>query len=725
MALIGPVLDDRTYAELKAALVKRIPVCAPEWTDHNESDPGIALLELFAHLGESLLFRFNQIPEATRVAFLRLLGVQARPAVSARTLLALTTERPEGAQVLRGTASFAGAIPFETEDEAYVWPLTAAGLGKSSAPAMDTTTPEGQAEKRRRDNARAASHVPQGDPHQFYVVEMLGPDPMAPDAVTIDVSQTLDQSLWIAVLADDTANPSELRHRTLFVGVAFDETIDQPPPVVASSNQALPRWEVGGLQGKPPAMLWELWQGNGSSPTLRALDVVGDTTRGMTTTGVVKLALPDDFPPQRRGDVPAGDRTSPPPLDDEKVAAKVIAWLRVRRPDDENDAIHKVRWVGFNAVSVAQVSTAVPELLGTGTAGPGQTYQLTQRSIVAGSVHLEVEQPEGWVEWTEVETFAGSGALDRHYTVDPLAGTVTFGSRSVVPQLGERVRVTAYRYGGGVTGNVPAGAITNLSGPASVKATNVLSAAGGADAATLADALDAVPGEVHRRDRAVVEDDFAALAAEVSGVRRADTLPLLHPDTPSEEAAGVVSVVVFPAEDLAHPNAPQPDLALLRRVAAYLDPRRLATCEVYVIPPTYRKIVVSVGVRVRDGYQVDAVRRWVELILRQYLAPLPPYGPAGSGWPLGRAVRRAELEAVCAQVDGVEYIQDELKLAAQTQQAGVVTWQPLSVVDLEKWEVPEVAHVTVAPGAPLAIDATYGEEPPGQPALIPLPPDVC
>jgi predicted phage baseplate assembly protein len=724
MALIGPVLDDRTYAELKAELVKRIPVYTPEWTDHNESDPGIALLELFAHLGESLLFRFNQIPEATRAAFLRLLGVQARPAVSARTLLALTTERPEGTQVLRGTAAFAGPIPFETEDEVYVWPLTAAPVGKSSAPALDPTTPEGQAEERRRDNARAASDVPQGDAHKFYVVQLLGPDPTASDAVSLDVSQTLDQSLWIAMLADDTADPSQLRHRTLFIGVAFDETINQPPNVTAS-NHALPRWEAGGLQGKPPAMLWELWQGNGSSPTLRALDVVADTTRGMTTTGVVKLALPDDFPTQRRGDLPAGDRTSPPPLDDEKLAAKVIAWLRVRRPDEENDAIHKVRWVGFNAVSVAQVSTAAAELLGTGTAEPGQTFALTQHGVVAGSVHLEVEQPEGWVEWTEVESFAGSSPLDHDYTVDHVEGTVSFGTRNAVPQLGERVRVTTYLFGGGLTGNVPAGAITNLTGAASVKVTNVLAAAGGADAATLVDALDAIPGELHRRDRAVVADDFAALAAEVTGVRRVDTLPLLHPDTPSEEAAGVVSVVIFPAEDLAHPNAPQPDLALLRRVAAYLDPRRLATCELYVIPPTYRKIIVSVGVHVRDGYQVDAVRRWVELILRQYLAPLPPYGPEGRGWPLGRSVRRAELEAVCAQVDGVEYIEDELRLAVQLQRAGAMTWAPASVVDLEKWEVPEVAHVTVAPGAPLPIDATYGEEPSGQPALIPLPPDVC
>ena len=43
--------------------VRRIPVYTNEWTDHNETDPGIALLELFAYLGESVLYRFNQIPE--------------------------------------------------------------------------------------------------------------------------------------------------------------------------------------------------------------------------------------------------------------------------------------------------------------------------------------------------------------------------------------------------------------------------------------------------------------------------------------------------------------------------------------------------------------------------------------------------------------------------------------------------------------------------------------
>src|SRR5690242_21883114 len=114
MALISPILDNRSYQQLRDELVKRITVYAPEWTDHNESDPGIALLELFAWLGESLVFRFNQIPDATRIAFLNLLGVSPRPAQVARTLLALSTDRLEGVQVLKGGTAPAGSVLFET-----------------------------------------------------------------------------------------------------------------------------------------------------------------------------------------------------------------------------------------------------------------------------------------------------------------------------------------------------------------------------------------------------------------------------------------------------------------------------------------------------------------------------------------------------------------------------------------------------------------------------------
>src|SRR2546421_1439648 len=84
MPLPVPILDDRSYQQLRDELVRRIPAYTPEWTDHNASDPGITLIELFAFLGENLLFRFNQIPESTQLAFLRLLQIPLRPASPAR-----------------------------------------------------------------------------------------------------------------------------------------------------------------------------------------------------------------------------------------------------------------------------------------------------------------------------------------------------------------------------------------------------------------------------------------------------------------------------------------------------------------------------------------------------------------------------------------------------------------------------------------------------------------
>ena len=731
MALIGPILDDRSYEQLRDELVRRIPVYAPKWTDHNASDPGIALLELFAYLGESLLYRFNQIPDATKVAFLRLLAVRPRPAQVAGTLLVLRTERPAGVQVLRGTEARAGAVAFETADEVYAWPLEAYAVGKTKAPDPPGDDPaRANAEFRRRQDAVARLATPGSGtaaaPPSFYVVSATPADPLDNDQPALDVSATLDGHLWVALLGTATTDATQLAERTLFLGVLMDEQIQPAPFDLEARTPGDPtRLRAEDLVTDPPPVLWELWNGPGTSG-YTPLTAVADTTRGLTTTGVVKLALPAGFTALAQPVTTSGDAASPPPLDDPKLSARVVAWLRAGRPATARERIHRVRWVGLNAVAAVQSRSAAPELLGIGTADAGQTYRLTQRPVLSGTVALEVEEAGGWQPWTEVDTLAASGPSDRHFTVDLDAGLVHFGTLSRVPQIGERVRVTSYRYGGGAAGNVGAATVTALSGVASVKVTNLVPATGGADAVSLADALEAIPAEVARRDRAVTAEDFRGLAEQVPGVRRAETLPLLHPDTPTQPAAGVVSVVIFPDADRRAPAAPQPDLGLLRRVAAYLNPRRLLTTELYVIPPTYRPIAVSVGVHVQDGYQVDAVRRWVELILRQYLAPVPPYGPAGAGWPLGRAVRRAELEAVAVQVDGVEYVEDELALARL--QDGL--WAPAPLVTLQPWEVPELRAITVVGGSPLPVGEGYGPAAPGGSlpgggVFVPLPPEVC
>lgn len=73
MPLELPDLDDRRYDDLVAEALALIPAHAPEWTNHNASDPGITLVEMFAYLAEMLMYRANRVGEDNQRAFLRLI----------------------------------------------------------------------------------------------------------------------------------------------------------------------------------------------------------------------------------------------------------------------------------------------------------------------------------------------------------------------------------------------------------------------------------------------------------------------------------------------------------------------------------------------------------------------------------------------------------------------------------------------------------------------------
>src|SRR5215210_8301649 len=117
MPLPLPNLDDRRYQDLRDEALARVSVHNPEWTNFNESDPGVTLVELFAFMTENLLYRANQIPERNRLKFLTLLGVPLQPASSARGLVMFTNERgPRETFTLNsGVEVRAGQIPFRTE----------------------------------------------------------------------------------------------------------------------------------------------------------------------------------------------------------------------------------------------------------------------------------------------------------------------------------------------------------------------------------------------------------------------------------------------------------------------------------------------------------------------------------------------------------------------------------------------------------------------------------
>lgn len=740
MPLPTPILDNRSYQQLRDELIRRIPVYNPEWTDHNPSDPGVTLIELFAFLGENLLFRFNQIPESTKLAFLRLLQIPLRPAVPARGLAVFTYDYngEDGKRTnepIPQTAELkASQQSFETLTEVTVWPVGVRAVAKAIKPAPnEADSPEVHEFVTR--TLDAMGDLQQGEEPTFYSNEIV---PADGQGLPIDFDRTVDGQIWIAVLAPDkNALVKTKIHNALangFVNLAFVPDSEAPPPQLVEPCLGDQPTSSG------PSVEWQISSGRlsqGTNPTYVKLDLAADTTWGLTQEGVLRLKLPrksEDFGLFSIPDPDAkGTRSHPPVLDDEQEE-KLLFWLRAFRPDGSR--FGKVRYIGVNAVQVVHAKTARPEFVGVGTGQPKQQYRLVHRPILQGTVVLEVEELDGWRKWEAVDGLHASHPDDRHYLVDYESGTISFGNgfQGFAPQLGWRIRVREYRYGGGEAGNLPPGGISKIEavptrldehgGPLSplpngVKVSNPLPTYGGEESERIEAALDRIPGELRRRDRAVTSGDFRELALAAPGARigRAECLPRFHPPTRKTESAGIVTVVVWPKEDAKHPNAPMPDRNTLRIVCAWLDRRRLVTTELYVIPPRYRKVAVAVGLRVKPGYGIEAVRRWVELVLRQYLAPLPPFGPSGEGWPLGRRVHGPELEAAALQVEGVEFLED-LKVSGWDEETAA--WIPGTVlVGID--EVPELSEITVVEG-PLVIEPGQAIGPPPTPNVpVPIP----
>src|SRR4051794_17197181 len=105
MPLPTPNLDDRQFQDILDEARRRIPVYCPEWTDHNLSDPGITMLELFAWMTDMLLYRLNRVPDKNYVKFLDLIGIKLQPARAATTNLTvrLSAAQPEDVIIPRGT----------------------------------------------------------------------------------------------------------------------------------------------------------------------------------------------------------------------------------------------------------------------------------------------------------------------------------------------------------------------------------------------------------------------------------------------------------------------------------------------------------------------------------------------------------------------------------------------------------------------------------------------
>src|SRR5689334_15121021 len=197
MPLQIPSIDDRRYQDLVTEALARIPIHNPEWTNFNKSDPGVTLIEVFAFLTETLLYRANQIPERNRKKFLSLLGVPLRPASSARGMVSFRNERAELKTLTLngGLEVLAGKIPYRTEAGLDVLPVEARIYYKRPRP--DRTAEVLEYYRQLYASALAPGSV--DEPQPYDTVEMSVDTP-------VDVSETVGGAMWLALLARPNEN---------------------------------------------------------------------------------------------------------------------------------------------------------------------------------------------------------------------------------------------------------------------------------------------------------------------------------------------------------------------------------------------------------------------------------------------------------------------------------------------------------------------------------------
>lgn len=729
-SLDPPELDPRGYRELFDEALARIPVHTPEWTNRNEADPGVTLLQLWAYMSETLLYRSSLIPERNRIAFLRLLGYGRAPARAARGLVAFEHGRRQLDPVIvpADAEVAAGNVPFRTDRGLAALPVEARGFVKRTV----ELDPSEQDDVDEQYGAAYASFVEDGVRFAYY--ETTPVDWEGAQRAPLDLAGTVDGVLWLALLARPGDDPDAVRaalaDRVLTLGVVPDEMADErvlPPAGTAE--------ELGpGLEVARPDAASELPEDPVHRvPSYLPLDTSGDTDL-LVHPGVVQVQLPDVDGLRTWVLDPSEDGVGgfPPALDSDD-ADRLVTWLRigVGRTDDDGSApaAPRLRWVGINAATVRQRAHVANETLGTGTGRSDQTLTLASTPVLPDSVELTV----GGERWVLVDDLMAAGSeaplVDGSsptladpdervsvFTLDPATGHVRFGDGIHGRRPPSNAPILAsYDHGGGRAGMVGPGAITKgATLPAGIKVTNPVRTWGGAEAEPVGVAERRIAGYVRHRDRLVTAEDVREIVERTPGVDlgRVEVLPLVHPALPEVATPGVVTLVLVPRFDAVNPDTPEPDRAFLDTVCRYVDDRRLVTTEVHLRGPAYRRVWVSIGIEVLPGRDIAVVRESVRRRIRTFLSPLEG-GVTGGGWPLDADVERLELWAAAARVEGVAKV-----VGVGLAGSDGVDQDRVPIVDLE---MPRLAGLSVQRGDPRPVAELLGTTPEVTTPSLPIP----
>jgi predicted phage baseplate assembly protein len=614
MPIPAPELDDRKFQDIVDEAKRLIPRFCPEWTNHNVSDPGVALIELFAWMSEMVLYRVNQVPERLYVHFLNMVGIEPFPPSVARVDLTFWLSAVLDSSVV---------VPANTEV------MTTAGASSGSSDAVIFST----------------AHDLVIEPPQLRTAKTT----TAGDDRVADVWEDLRyDTSGVRCFASEKLTPGD----AFLLG--FSRTL--AGVVLQLSLQA--EAEGIGVDPRTPPLAWEVWNGEGWIN----VPVYQDSTGGLNRAGQIVLLVPVEHELLTVGN---------------EAAYWLRARLLTPMPGQPTyQASPRIRQLTVDAlggtVSAEHSETLPTETIGRSDGSAAQIFPVSRTPVLPrrDAEFVQVTDTDGTVDWTEVKDFTTSDARDTHYVWDSAGGIVRFGPRvrypdgtirqhGRVPRDGAFIAVTGYRHGGGARGNVGARTLTVMrqSVPFVSGVINLNPATGGVDAETVAEAKVRGPMTLRTGQRAVTAGDYERLTLESSiEVARARCLP-------TTRGNGSVRLLVVPqvrGDGVVHKLDDFAIAApLMRRITDHLDEHRVVGTTIEVSTPYYQGVSVAALVHTGPGRPAGLVRQRALDTLTRFINPLVG-GPDGTGWLFDADINAAAIAQLLEAVDGVERVEEAL-----------------------------------------------------------------
>ncbi len=662
-----PNLDDQRYSDIVEAAKRRIPVIFPEWTDLNEHDPGVTMIELFAWLKEMQQYYLNRLSDSSYENMLRMLGVE------------VGREAPAKAEVRF------------LDPPAFV-------MKGAEAPGGDGTVFVSETSFRREPFSLGRVYLESaGSVH---------------DVTELMLDKDADVYPFGSVRNEDD--------RRLYVG--FDVTDERffadGAKLVFDISDRCPVARNPAAEGgrRPRETVWEYSTAEG----FKACTEVRDDTLALSFPGEVRLLAGEDLAATTAdGKLPAGTyfRVSLSKFGCEDMPAirgiytNNLLLTQKRRGSDYVDAVYDgspieisdgllVNGLSYVLVrdadgwryaenativnnqdavvidisdchilpaadgepNVRVIFAAEPfgrnKMFFSSSGLPDQCFSIeTDEDVLTESLKIMAAQRDAkgetlWLDYAYVDSLALAGPYDRVFTYDRDRRMIVFGDNEngEVPQRGDdAIMVIACSYTRGSAGNVRRGNLTVLDGVlGEYGIEQTTDAMGGCDKETLVQAMDRLKLSLNQCTKAVSAEDYRTLALRTPGIRIADAkaIPCFDPELPNasmEKLANTVTLAVLP---YSNDEYPLPDESFLKAVREHMEEYRMITTHLKVTAPIYVK--VNITAEVQSTVSEKKICRRVEDAVRSLYADY-----ASGGAKFGEPITESAVITEINRIEGI------------------------------------------------------------------------